>query len=89
MSRTSKLFTASEKVKVIVAVEPAVLDRDVAVMELSVGGVVSAAETDAEAIAALVRDCLAEAAHRWAPPTPRVRFVAEVSIIERWSDAKA
>lgn len=51
--------------------------------------VVSAAETDAEAIAALVRDCLAEAAHRWAPPTPRVRFVAEVSIIERWSDAKA
>lgn len=39
-----------------------------------------------EAAAQLLRDCLAEAAHRWAPDAA-VRFVAEVSIIERWSDA--
>nr|MDQ2959385.1 DNA polymerase [Actinomycetota bacterium] len=35
----------------------------------------------------LVRDCLAEAAHRWAPDGS-VRFVAEVSVIQRWSEAK-
>lgn len=39
-----------------------------------------------EAVAQQLHDCLAEAAHRWAPDTA-VRFVAEVSIIERWSDA--
>ena len=41
----------------------------------------------AEAVAALVHDCLAEAAHRWAPDDS-VRFVADVSVIARWSDAK-
>jgi DNA polymerase I len=41
-----------------------------------------------DAVATLVRDALAEAAHRWAPDDA-VRFVAEVSIVERWSDAKA
>ncbi len=42
----------------------------------------------AEATAALVGDCLQEAAARWAPGTP-VRFVAEISAIRRWSDAKS
>ena len=37
-------------------------------------------------VAELLHACLREAAHRWAPGT-KVRFVAEVSIIERWSDA--
>ncbi|MGI8666031.1 MAG: DNA polymerase, partial [Jatrophihabitans sp.] len=35
----------------------------------------------------LLLDCLAEAAHRWAPDTA-VRFVADVSVIQRWSEAK-
>ena len=35
----------------------------------------------------LVIDCLAEAAHRWAPDNS-VRFVADVSVIQRWSEAK-
>jgi DNA polymerase I len=37
--------------------------------------------------ASLLRDCLAEAAHRWAP-TGEVRFIADIRIIDRWSDAK-
>ena len=40
-----------------------------------------------DAVAALVDDALQEAAHRWAPDDS-VRFVAETSIIPRWSDAK-
>lgn len=39
-------------------------------------------------VARLVNDCLAESAHRW-PAGRTVRFVAEVGVIERWSDAKA
>ncbi len=35
----------------------------------------------------LLHDCLAEAAHRWAPNSP-VRFIADVRVVERWSDAK-
>ncbi|MDX2379476.1 MAG: DNA polymerase [Acidimicrobiia bacterium] len=39
--------------------------------------------------AAAVDDALEEAASRWAPPRhPAVRFVADTSVIERWSDAK-
>ena len=38
------------------------------------------------AVARLLDDALQEAAARWAPGTP-VRFVAEISIVERWSDA--
>ena len=38
--------------------------------------------------AALVGDCLQEAAGRWAPDAA-VRFVADVSTIRRWSDAKS
>ena len=38
-------------------------------------------------VADLVDRCLQESARRWAPGTP-VRFVADVSVIARWSDAK-
>jgi DNA polymerase-1 len=38
-------------------------------------------------VARLVDDCLQEAAHRWAPDRS-VRFVADISILRRWSDAK-
>ena len=38
-------------------------------------------------VARLLEDCLQEAAHRWAPDDS-VRFVAEISVIPRWSDAK-
>lgn len=40
-----------------------------------------------EAVAALLHDCLQEAARRWSPEGT-VRFVVDVSILERWSDAK-
>jgi DNA polymerase-1 len=40
------------------------------------------------AVAALVVDALDEAARGWAPDRS-VRFVADVSVVERWSDAKA
>jgi DNA polymerase-1 len=39
------------------------------------------------ATAVLVVDCLTDAARRWAP-NDAVRFVADVSVIQRWSDAK-
>lgn len=41
----------------------------------------------ADAVAALVADAVSEAAYYWSP-SPAVRFVADISIIERWSDAK-
>jgi DNA polymerase-1 len=41
----------------------------------------------ASTVAALLATCLDEAVHRWAPRT-RVRFLADVSVISRWSDAK-
>jgi len=40
-----------------------------------------------DAVAQLLDDCLREAAHRWAPDRS-VRFVADISVINRWSDAK-
>jgi DNA polymerase-1 len=40
-----------------------------------------------DAVAALVDDALQEAAHRWAPDAS-VRFVADTSVIRRWSEAK-
>ena len=40
-----------------------------------------------DAVARLVDDALREAAHRWAPDDA-VRFVADISVIPRWSDAK-
>jgi DNA polymerase-1 len=39
------------------------------------------------AVARLLDDSLQEAAHRWAPDHS-VRFVADISVIRRWSDAK-
>ena len=39
------------------------------------------------AVADLVVECLADAARHWAP-NDSVRFVADVSTIERWSDSK-
>jgi DNA polymerase-1 len=39
------------------------------------------------AVQRLLTDCLAEAAARWAPDGS-VRFVADVSVLERWSQAK-
>ncbi|MGD9995974.1 MAG: DNA polymerase [Ilumatobacteraceae bacterium] len=41
----------------------------------------------ADEVAGLVVDCLGEAAHRWAPDRS-VRFVADVAVVPRWSDAK-
>jgi DNA polymerase-1 len=40
------------------------------------------------AVAELIVDCLADAARHWAP-NDSVRFVVDVSVIRRWSDAKA
>lgn len=39
------------------------------------------------AVAQLLYDCLDEAVRRWAP-NDSVRFIADISAIERWSDAK-
>jgi DNA polymerase-1 len=41
-----------------------------------------------DAVAVLLDDCLQEAAHRWAPDGS-VRFVADVTVISRWADAKS
>jgi DNA polymerase I len=48
---------------------------------------VHAPEMEGDAVAALLHACLAEASGRWAPGGA-VRFVADVSIVRRWSDAK-
>jgi DNA polymerase-1 len=47
---------------------------------------VHAPEADGGAIAALVEQCLGDATARWAPAAPPVRFVADVSVVRRWSD---
>ena len=44
-------------------------------------------EAGAEATVALLHDALAEAAYRWSPH-PDVRFLADASVIRRWSEAK-
>ena len=41
----------------------------------------------ADEVAGILHTTLAEAAHRWSPD-PDVRFVADVSVIRRWSEAK-
>ena len=47
------------------------------------------APTDrADAVAALLHRALDQTAARWFPATPPVRFVADVSVLARWSDAK-
>ena len=43
----------------------------------------------ADATARLLLTCLDETARRWSPPNREtVRFVADVAVVERWSDAK-
>ena len=42
---------------------------------------------EGEAVAQLLHDCLAEAAHRWQRGAG-VRFVADVSVVHSWADAK-
>jgi DNA polymerase-1 len=42
----------------------------------------------AERAAVLVGSCLTEAARRWAP-NGRVRFIADISVIRSWADAKS
>ena len=41
-----------------------------------------------QAVAEMMVDCLTDAAHHWAP-NDTVRFVADVAVIARWSDAKS
>jgi DNA polymerase I len=48
---------------------------------------VHVAEEHADAAAALVGECLAETARRWAPRGD-VRFIAETSVVRCWADAK-
>ncbi len=47
---------------------------------------VEAQATIGDEVAAVVRACLDDAVARWAPPTPAVRFVADVDVVRRWSD---
>ena len=42
---------------------------------------------DADDAAAMVNAAVGEAAHYWSPE-PDVRFVADVTIVDRWSEAK-
>ena len=52
---------------------------------------VQAPEQAGDRVAALLHDTLEDVGARWAPPPargPRVRFVADVSIVRRWSEAK-
>lgn len=48
---------------------------------------VHARAADADAVSALLHTCLDEAAHRWVG-SDRVRFVADVAVVQRWSQAK-
>jgi DNA polymerase-1 len=51
--------------------------------------VVHVPEPDAEEAAEMLGACLDETAFRWSPPSgDRVRFVADTTIVRRWSDAK-
>jgi DNA polymerase-1 len=49
---------------------------------------VHAPEQHAPLVAQVLRDCLDATGRRWQPRRPTVRFVADVSTIQRWSDAK-
>ena len=42
----------------------------------------------AAATVELLRSCLDEAAYRWQPRTASVRFVADISVVHSWADAK-
>ena len=69
---------------------PAVDDRARIVLCLHDELVVHAPTEAGDAVARGLDDWLQEAAHRWlgAAAGPRVRFVADISVIARWSDAK-
>jgi DNA polymerase I len=49
---------------------------------------VHAPSEQGDAVAVLMVECLADAARHWAPDDA-VRFVADVAVIQRWSDAKS
>lgn len=49
--------------------------------------IVHVPDAHVDAATALLTDALGEAAYRWSPE-PDVRFVADVSVIRRWSEAK-
>ncbi len=49
--------------------------------------IVQVPEPHVDAVAALLTDALGEAAYRWSPESD-VRFIADVSVIRRWSEAK-
>ena len=42
---------------------------------------------DADDAATMVNAAVGEAAHYWSPE-PDVRFVADVAVVDRWSEAK-
>jgi DNA polymerase-1 len=44
--------------------------------------------SNADATVHLLHDCLAEAAFRWQPRDAGVRFVADISVVRSWADAK-
>ena len=71
---------------IIVRARGAELDAEV-VLCLHDELIVQVPESRADAVATLLHHAVAEAAHRWSP-APEVRFVADVSVIHRWSDAK-
>ena len=48
---------------------------------------VQVADEHAEACADMIAEAVNEAAHYWSP-RPEVRFIADVSIVKRWSEAK-
>lgn len=51
--------------------------------------IVHVTQANASATADVLDACLREAAIRWSPPhAPDVRFVADISVVQRWSDAK-
>ena len=49
--------------------------------------IVQVPEPHVDEVAALLTDALGEAAYRWSPESD-VRFIADVSVIRRWSEAK-
>ena len=48
---------------------------------------VHAPASKADEVSAVVGDAIGEAAHYWSP-TPEARFLADISVIQRWSEAK-
>ncbi|MEO8889285.1 MAG: DNA polymerase [Jatrophihabitantaceae bacterium] len=72
---------------VIVRARAAALDARI-VLCLHDELLVHAPRERADAVADLLRVCLNETAGRWQAGHTSVRFVADISVLERWSDAK-